>query len=421
MLFNYLLAAQNNGKVILRFEDTNEETSDSKYEQIAIDTLDELGLVYHEGPYRQSDRLEIYQRYLQMLLDQDRAYYAEESNDESGQVIRFRNPNKEVSFTDIVRGQITIDTTSFGDFIIARSFASPLYHFTVVVDDMDMGITHILRGEDHITSTPRQIVLLEALGKEPPQYAHLPLIVGGDKKKLGKRHGATGWSALKAQGYLPSAFINHLAFLGWNPGDEREIFTLSELITNFDIHKVGKNPAVYDYTKLDDINRQHLLQLERETLTGHILDFLPEQNKKQFDANPDKAQKIIELVILERINKFGDVTQMATQGEFDMFFSHREIDQDLVCFKNEPQETGQALVQQAVEKLAQVETELWHKDTVKECLWKWSGEVGRGSVLHPMRTVLSGRAQSPDPFTIAEILGKEETLARLRLFVEHRA
>ncbi len=418
MLFNYLLAAREGGKVVLRFEDTNEEKSDSKYERVAIDTLRDLGLEYHEGPYRQSDRLEIYQKYLQALLDQDKAYYAEDSNDGSGQVIRFRNPNKEITFTDLVRGDITIDSTSFGDFIIARSFESPLYHFTVVIDDWDMGITHILRGEDHITSTPRQIALLEALGGDIPQYAHLPLIVGEDKKKLGKRHGATGWSAFKAQGYLPEAFVNHLAFLGWNPGDEREIFTLEELITEFDIDKVGKNPAVYDYRKLDDINRQHLLKLDSNTISQSVLDFLPADVRSQFDRDQDKAQKIISLVILERINKFADVTEMAEQGEFDMFFARSEIDKDLVCFKDETIEQGQSLVQQVVEKLSSIDESDWQKNALKDALWEWSGEVGRGSVLHPMRTVLSGSKQSPDPFTIAEILGKEETLARLQGFLK---
>lgn len=418
MLFNYLLAAQNGGRVVLRFEDTNEEKSDVKYEQIAIDTLNELGLQYDVGPFRQSDRLDIYQKYLQQMLDKDLAYYAEESNDGSGQVIRFRNPNQEITFTDIVRGDITIDTTSFEDFIIARSFDSPLYHFTVVVDDMEMGITHILRGEDHITSTPRQILLIEALGGERPQYAHLPLIVGEDKKKLGKRHGATGWSAFREQGYLPSAFVNHLAFLGWNPGDDREIFTLDELVQEFDINKVGKNPAVYDYTKLDNINRQHLLQLDADYMAEQIVSFLPADVRQQFSDNPTMGEKIMQMVILERINKFGDVTAMADQGEFNMFFVRPKIDADLVQFKDDGLERGRELVSVVIEKLQNIDESNWNKDTLKEALWNWTGEVGRGSVLHPMRTVLSGEQQSPDPFTIAEIIGKSETIERLQTFTD---
>ena len=185
LLFNYLFARHNDGKTVLRFEDTDRERSDRKFEQYVIDALDTLGIVYDSGPFRQSERNEFYSDAIQTLLDEDRAYEAEESQDGSGEkVIRFRNPNTKISFDDKIRGTITIDTTDFGDFVIARSKSNPLYHLTVVVDDIDMGVTHVIRGEDHITSTPRQILLIEALGGIVPTYAHIPLIIGEDKKKL---------------------------------------------------------------------------------------------------------------------------------------------------------------------------------------------------------------------------------------------
>ena len=191
LLFNYLFARQNQGSIVMRFEDTDRERSKKEYEDFALETLEELGLDFDRGPFRQSDRNEFYVDAINTLLEKGVAYEAEESKDGSGdRVIRIKNPNKKIKFKDLIRGEIEIDTTDFGDFVIARSKTNPLYHLTVVVDDIDMGVTHVIRGEDHITSTPRQIILIEALGGIIPQYAHLPLIIGEDKKKLGKRHGA---------------------------------------------------------------------------------------------------------------------------------------------------------------------------------------------------------------------------------------
>jgi glutamyl/glutaminyl-tRNA synthetase len=190
-LFSYLVKRKNAGDAVLRFEDTDRERSKKEYEEYILETLNDLGIEYDRGPFRQSDRTEFYTDAIETLLRNDQAFEAEESNDGSGQkVIRFRNPNKKITFKDAIRGEITIDTTDFGDFVIARSKTNPLYHLTVVVDDIDMGVTDVIRGEDHITSTPRQILLIEALGGIVPKYAHLPLIIGEDGKKLSKRHGA---------------------------------------------------------------------------------------------------------------------------------------------------------------------------------------------------------------------------------------
>lgn len=419
MLFNYLWAKKNNGQVVLRFEDTDRERSDAKFEPIAIEAFKTLGIEPDLGPFRQSERTDIYRAKLQELLVKDLAYEGEESSDGSGnKVIRFRNPNKVITFTDHVRGEISIDTTDFGDFVIARSINDPIYHFTVVVDDMEMGVTHILRGEDHITSTPRQILLIEALGGTRPEYAHLPLIVGEDKKKLSKRHGAVTVGGFVAQGYIPSAIVNYLAFLGWNPGDEREIFSLEELIDEFSLEKINKSPATFNYSKLDDINRQHIAGLDADYVATQVVTFLPQDVRDQFEQDPVRAEKITALVVMERMCKFGDVTAMADRGEFEMFISRPVIDWDLVRFKDEPLEKGQELVRKVLEKLEGIEESVWEKDHIKEVLWDWTSEVGRGSVLHPMRTVLSGEKQSPDPFTIAEIIGKEETIARLQAFVD---
>lgn len=420
MLFNYLYAKQHGGEIFLRFEDTDRERSDVKFEKTAIEALHTLGLNYDHGPFRQSERTPLYTEKLKQLLDAGLAYEGEESQDGSGnKVIRFKNPNKEVIFNDAIRGPISIDSTQFEDFVIARSIDNPIYHFTVVVDDIDMGVTHVIRGEDHITSTPRQILLMEALGATPPVYAHLPLIVGEDKKKLSKRHGAVSVSGFIAQGYIPSAIVNYLAFLGWNPGGEREIYSLEELVKEFSLEKVGKNPAMFNYDKLADINRQHILMLSLEEYTQKVHEFLPENIKALFDAHPDIATKIIEKIIRERVNTFGDLTVMTEAGDFACFFTRPTLDLTLIRFKDDTPEKAKELLTHVHTTLSNLSEDIWTVEGIKQSLWDWSAEVGRGSVLHPLRTILSGKAQSPDPFSLAYILGKEETLARIELLTKN--
>ncbi len=413
LLFNYLFARHNDGKTVLRFEDTDRERSDRKFEQYVIDALDTLGIVYDSGPFRQSERNEFYSDAIQTLLDEDRAYEAEESQDGSGEkVIRFRNPNTKISFDDKIRGTITIDTTDFGDFVIARSKSNPLYHLTVVVDDIDMGVTHVIRGEDHITSTPRQILLIEALGGIVPTYAHIPLIIGEDKKKLSKRHGAVTVGGFIKQGYLPAAIVNYLAFLGWNPGDEREIFSMEELIAEFSLEKVGKSPATFNYQKLDDINHHYMQLLPLQAYREILLPYVSENLAKDLDGT--KGDKIIDLVLRERLRKFSEVVDLEQQHEFDYYFNAPDQDESLVCFKDQTIEETRSMIAQLIDKLSEIDDTNWQRDSIKNHIWDWTAEVGRGQVLHPMRTGLSGRAQSPDPFTIAEILGKTETITRLQ-------
>lgn len=420
MLFNYMFTRQSDGEIFLRFEDTDKERSDKKYEQVAIDALGILGITYDHGPFRQSERIDLYKQKLQELIDSGKAYEAEESNDGSGnKVIRFKNPNKTVTFDDVIRGPISIESDQFEDFVIARSIDDPIYHFTVVVDDVDMGITHVIRGEDHITSTPRQILLIEALGAKPPVYAHLPLIVGADKKKLSKRHGAITVGGFIQEGYLPEAIVNYLAFLGWNPGGEREIYSLGELVSEFNLKKVGKNPAMFSYEKLSDINKQYMLKMPGDLYEAKTFEFLSDNMKANFYDNPDLGDRIIEKVIKERISKFSDVKEMEEGGELDFYFNRPELDLDLIKFKDDPTEKAKEMLSEVMIKLASISDSDWTVENIKNEIWDWSGEVGRGSVLHPLRTILSGKSQSPDPFTLAYILGKEETVERISLLTNN--
>ena len=239
-LYNYLFAKQNKGTYILRSEDTDKERSKKEYEDNFLELFEWLGLKPDQF-FRQSERTEIYKKYLEKMIADGFAYVSKEEVKEAGQrseVIRFKNPNKKIIFSDIILGEISFDTTDLKDFVIARSLTEPLYHLTVVIDDSEMAITHVIRGQEHIANTPRQILIQEAIGASRPLYAHLPLILGKDRAKLSKRDPEV-ISALEYRdlGYLPEALINFMALIGWNPGGEQEVFTLVELIKKFDIRK----------------------------------------------------------------------------------------------------------------------------------------------------------------------------------------
>ncbi|OHA88980.1 MAG: hypothetical protein A3C70_00520 [Candidatus Zambryskibacteria bacterium RIFCSPHIGHO2_02_FULL_43_14] len=251
-LFNFLYTRKHGGKFILRIEDTDKERSKKEFETDIIEGLSWLGLGYDEL-YRQSDRGEIYKNYIEKMLSDGSIYQADDK------VIRFKNPNKKVKFNDLIRGEIEFDTTELKDFVIAKSADEPLYHLAVVIDDFESGITHVIRGEDHISNTPRQILIQEAIGAARPLYVHLPLILAQDRSKLSKRkHGeSVSLNYYRSKGYSAKAIINYLALLGWNPGTEQEIFTLEELIKVFDFSRVHKGGAIFDEKKLAWVARKH--------------------------------------------------------------------------------------------------------------------------------------------------------------------
>ncbi len=428
ILFNYLFAKHaerlgTEASMIMRFEDTDKERSKAEYEQVALDTLDALGITFTDGPYRQSGRTNIYIQAIQKLIENNMAYEGEKSKDNSeDRVIRFKNPNKKITFTDAVRGNITIDTTDFGDFIIARSFNNPLYHLTVVVDDIDMGITHIIRGEDHITSTPRQILLIEALGSSIPQYAHLPLIIGSDKKKLGKRHGAVTYQEFEKVGYLPSAIINYLALLGWSEGNDREFYSMEELEKAFTLENVSKSPAMFSYEKLDSVNRHYLLQLPDTVYEQEVQKYLTKQIQIYLDTtNKAVRHTILHTIIKDRISKWGDV-QNVCNTELSWLKNTNQLNKEKIAWKESSNEATKKHINNLITLLKTIPKNKWEQVTnreatftIKNTIWEYAETIGRGEVLWPMRYSLTGEERSPDPFTVAFILGKEETIARLEL------
>ena len=274
-VFSYLYARKYGGKFILRIEDTDKERSKKEYEENIIESLKWLGLDYDEM-FRQSENIDSHRKYLQKLIDDGHAYISKElAKDGSGverELVRFKNKNEVITFIDAIRGPIVTDTKDLGDFVIAKSLSSPLFHLAVVVDDYEEGVTHVIRGEDHIPNTARQILIASALSFPSPIYAHLPLVLEESRTKLSKRKGALPVTAYRDMGYLPEAMLNFMAFTGWNPGGEREIYTLKELVDIFEIEKVHKGGAVLNKEKLAWMNKEHMRkQTEKEQLDAVVV------------------------------------------------------------------------------------------------------------------------------------------------------
>ncbi|OGG53454.1 glutamate--tRNA ligase [Candidatus Kaiserbacteria bacterium RIFCSPHIGHO2_02_FULL_55_25] len=404
-LFNYLFAAHAGGEMRLRFEDTDKERNKDEFEQDILDGLTWLGIPYDaKAITKQSERTDVYSDCIQTLLKSGHAYEAEATTDNPDKkVIRFKNPNTRVTFTDLIRGEVSFDTTDLKDFVIAKSVDAPLYHLAVVVDDHEMGVTHVIRGEDHISNTPRQILILEALGYGRPIYAHIPLILAPDRSKLSKRHGAVSVNEYRLQGFLPEAFVNYLALLGWNPGTEQEIFTFKELIKAFTIERVHKHGAVFDLEKMLWINHEHLRTLSDDEYARRYQEF----------AGTDLGELPVAL-IKERARTFGEAAELIKNGEFQ--FMSQDISYEPALLIKGAKTDAPAAKQHltAVAKLLEgLSGEQFTSEEIKNVIFPYATEEGRGAVLWPLRVALSGREKSPDPFVIASLIGKERTLQRI--------
>jgi len=437
-LFNYLFAKKHNNSFILRIEDTDLERSDSKYEKDIIDGLKWLGIEWDEL-YKQSKRTKTYEKYLKKLLDSGHAYEDE--------IIWFKNPKKKVVFDDLIRGRVEFDSSLFDDFSIAKDLKTPLYNFAVVIDDYEMKISHVIRGEDHISNTPKQILIQEALGLPAPNYAHLPLILGPDKTKLSKRHGAVSIIDYKEQGYLPEALINFMALLGWSaqggPGNDRELFSVKELIKEFSLEKIQKGGAIFNIEKLDWFNGHYIRQLSLDKLTEMCTPYLiesglikPEFKSEQYPPGYGgysikeeyivketkekielkKLKKIISLE-QERMKKISEIGELT-----EFFFKELKYKPSLLKWKD----MNKKEIEESLNKLEKILSEIKEKDFTAKKLEKILmpeaeqmgqpvGETGdRGKLLWPLRVALTGKKASPGPFEIAEILEKEKVLKRIK-------
>lgn len=421
--FAYLFARKNEGKFILRIEDTDKERSKDEYAQEILNVFEKIGISYDEK-YIQSEHVARHKEILETLISTDKAYISrEEAKDGSGvmkDVIRFRNPNKVVTFQDLIRGDIRTDTTDLGDFVIAKNINEPLFHLAVVVDDHDEGVTHVIRAEEHIANTPRQILIYEALGWQHPSYAHLPLVLAPDKTKMSKRKGAVPVVEYLDRGYLPGALLNTICLCGWNPGIEQEIFSRGELEQVFDLAKVQKSGAVFNEEKLDWFNREYIKMLSQEDFWGYAHHALFGSVVPNTEESHE-ILKMLEPLIRERITTFGDMYKIfgradgSAIGEFDYFFVEPEIDQKLLIWKGDTLDRARVHILYIQKILADIVD--WSYEGIKKALWDYAEKEGKGNVLWPFRVALSGREKSPDPFQIASILGKEKTLARLKACV----
>ncbi len=415
-IFSYLFARQHNGQFIVRIEDTDRERSKKEYEENILESLAWLNLEY-DALYRQSELVQKHSEALESLIAGGYAYISkEEAKDGSGiirELVRFKNPGKQVSFDDLIRGRIEIDTTDLGDFVIAKSITEPLFHIAVVVDDALMGVTHIVRGEDHIANTPRQILLYEALGYAIPHYAHLPLVLDESRAKLSKRRGAEPLTYYRDKGYLPQAILNFLALLGWNPGTEKEIFTKDELMQSFALDRVQKSSGIFNVEKLNWINKEHMKLLTKEEQFRQISNYLPRQITELAEFSKEKLMSMNDLLI-EHITSFGQIREMGEAGELTFYFAQPSYEKEKLFWKDERDNT---MLTQRLTKVCDIimgiDEKNFGQEIIKNALWEYATNEGRGQVLWPMRYALSGRDKSPDPFQLAQILGKSVTLKRI--------
>jgi len=412
-LFNYIFAKQHKGIFIVRIEDTDKERSKKEFEDNILNGLSWLKIKPDEF-YRQSERTEIYKKYIEKLIADGSAYVSKEEAGEGkrSEVIRFKNSNKSVTFNDIIRGPITFETKDLGDFVIAKDFDTPLYHLAVVVDDHEMKISHVIRGEDHISNTPRQIMLLEAIGANIPTYAHLPLILASDKSKLSKRHGATAVTEYRENGFLPEAIVNFLAILGWSPqsrGEEESVLSFDEVVEKFELEKVSKSGAVFDIKKLEWINKQYIKKIPQ----GDLREIVREKILTQ--GLPISNEEVFVRSIPLIVEKISTINEASAVWQEELLFLEKtpKYDVEKLIWKDEGVLKTKENLSRVLEIIETIDSDDFSAERVKELIFPFADSVGRGGVLWPMRFSLTGQDKSPDPFMSAYLLGKDESILRI--------
>lgn len=438
-LFNELFARKAGGRFIIRLEDTDPARSKPEYEQNILEGFKWLGLQWDEGPdiggayspYRQSERIPEHQQALKALLEQKKAYFCDcpprkesdnsrhecscpEKNIAEG-VIRLKVAPADISFTDLIRGEVSVHTDSFGgDFVIARALDNPLFHLAVVVDDAGMQISHVIRGEDHLPNTIKHILLQAALGYPRPHYAHLPLLLDEHRRKLSKRRNETSLLAYRAMGILPEAMLNYLALRGWSPKNDQEIFSHQELISHFSLGGVQKAGAIFSLTKLLSVNKHYISQLPAAELLRRLQEYLPSSG-----ADGDYRGLTPEAYWLEAIKT--EAPRVSTLKELlnAMYFFRPEWPGDyaanILIWKKSDHGKTVVILDKLITKIKSIADEDFNAPALQTNLLQWIDEdsLGRGDTLWPLRVALTGQATSPGPFEVAGVLGKAETLARL--------
>lgn len=439
-LFNWLFARHHNGKFILRIEDTDRSRSTEEYIESIIEAMKWLGLDWDEGPFRQTDRMEIYRNYAYKLLEEGKAYRCyctPEELEERRQkaikdgkpprydrrcreiretldkpfAIRFKMPVKgETVVHDLVKGDVTFKNSELEDLVILRSDGTPTYNFCVVVDDFEMKITHVIRGEDHLNNTPKQIHIYHALGMNFPEFAHIPMILGTDRARLSKRHGATSVLAYRNEGYLPEALVNFLARLGWSYGDQ-EIFTREELIKYFNLEQVGKANAVFNAEKLLWLNSEYIKLTAEERLFELVKPFLVKEGYLKENVDIKWACKAIKS-LKERCRTLKELANAMRYYLLDY------VDIDPKAKEKYINEKTISILKEVTEKLSALEE--FTQDKIEKIFMDMVNERGLklGQVAQPIRVVITGSTVSPGIYEVLEIVGKEKTIKRLRRVID---
>ncbi len=433
-LYSWLHARKHGGRFVLRIEDTDRERSTEESVNAILEGMTWLGLDYDEGPFYQTQRFDRYDEVIQQLLDQGLAYYCyctreeldamreeamarkekprydgrcrvrSEAREGVEPVIRFKNPTEgAVIIDDMIKGKVVISNAELDDLIIARSDGTPTYNLTVVVDDLDMGVTHVIRGDDHLNNTPRQINLLRALGAEPPTYAHVPMILGEDGKRLSKRHGAVSVMQYREEGYLPEALLNYLVRLGWSHGD-REIFSLDEMIELFDIHDVNVAASTFNPDKLLWLNQQYIMAAPAEEIAHHLSIHLG-----KLGIDPAEGPDILEVVAAQK-ERAGTLVEMARISEF----IYRDFDEfEAGAAKKHLRPVAREPLEKMREALAALED--WTPENLHQAVHRVAEalELKMGKVAQPLRVAVVGRAASPGIDVTLYLVGKPACLRRI--------
>ncbi len=438
-LFSWLYARQNQGQFVLRIEDTDRERSTDASVDAILEGMAWLGLNYDEGPYYQTQRFDRYKEVIQQLLDQGDAYYCYCSKDalevlraeqmsrkekprydgrcrhgdnvrsDVTPVIRFKNPTEgAVVISDCVKGNITINNSELDDLIIARGDGSPTYNLTVVIDDWDMGINYVIRGDDHINNTPRQINILKALNVEPPRYAHLPMILGDDGSRLSKRHGAVSVMQYRDDGFLPQALLNYLVRLGWSHGDQ-EIFSIDEMIAHFDLAAVNVSASAFNTEKLLWLNHQYIMSADPEMITPHLQWHLDNQG---INTEGGPTVKAVVVALRERTKT---LKEMAAASRY--FYEDFESYDEKAAKKNFKGEAAGVLQQLLVQFTAMEE---WDGEALHQIVLDTAQKMDLklGKVAQPLRVAISGQAATPAIDVTLSLLGRSKTLLRIQRAID---
>ena len=439
-LFSWLHARKHGGKFILRIEDTDLERSTQASVNAILEGMTWLGLEYDEGPFYQTQRFDRYQQIIRQLLDQGDAYYCfcskdeldklraeqmerkekprydgrcrsnTQENDEGEPVIRFKNPDQgEVVINDLVKGDITISNNELDDLIIARSDGTPTYNLTVVVDDMDMGVNCVIRGDDHINNTPRQINILKALGAELPQYAHLPMILGDDGSRLSKRHGAVGVMQYRDDGFLPEALLNYLVRLGWSHGDQ-ELFSLDEMIEYFDIKSVNRAASTFNTEKLLWLNHHYIMNSDPAHVAHHL-----SWHMGNLGIDPAQGPELVEVVKVQR-ERCKTLLEIAAAS----ICYYKEFEQyDEKAVKKNFKQGSNDVLQNLMDAFSTVEE--WNGEQLHQIVLNTAEtmQLKLGKVAQPLRVAVTGTSVSPAIDLTLSLLGREKTMSRLRHAIEY--